>query len=407
MSSPRPRTASTPGSGASASASCAPYARDVVQQLVVDRVDDRARGGAGHGVAAEGRAVVAGGERRRPHRRATRSAPIGRPFARPFASVTRSGRRRAARTRRTARAADARLHLVEAQQLAPAARPRLRRTRGRADGRRLRPGRARAGSARRRRRGCARSASTSFGGTNAHSGHAAARSRRFAGCPVAESAPSVRPWKLPSSATTPGFPVALRAYLSAASFASAPELQKNAWAPPKRSESRAASSSSGSVGTGSTTCQRRSSCACAAASGAGMAVAERDDREPGPKSRYRGRRRPRADEPSPRDEGHVGARVGRKERSSPATSGHVLMRAPPSRRSRAATPSRAARDGGSELRHDPAFEARPRRAAGPPRPRRLRSPTAPSTQTPGHVGHEEDAIGPEPDGERARRPRRR
>ena len=43
---------------------------------------------------------------------------------------------------------------------------------------------------------------------------------------VVESAPSVRPWKPPSSATTPGLPVAFRAYFSAASFASAPLLQK-------------------------------------------------------------------------------------------------------------------------------------------------------------------------------------
>ena len=38
----------------------------------------------------------------------------------------------------------------------------------------------------------------------------------------------MRPWKPPSSATIRVLPVALRAILSAASFASAPELQKNA-----------------------------------------------------------------------------------------------------------------------------------------------------------------------------------
>ena len=42
-------------------------------------------------------------------------------------------------------------------------------------------------------------------------------------------------------------PVALRATFSAASFASAPELQKNDCAPPNRSESREASRSIGSV----------------------------------------------------------------------------------------------------------------------------------------------------------------
>ena len=51
----------------------------------------------------------------------------------------------------------------------------------------------------------------------------------------------------PSSATMPGLPVALRAYLIAASFASAPELQKNACAPPNRSESSSASRGIGSV----------------------------------------------------------------------------------------------------------------------------------------------------------------
>ena len=70
---------------------------------------------------------------------------------------------------------------------------------------------------------------------------------RFAGWPVTESAPSVRPWKEPSRATKPLRPVALRAHLSADSIASAPELQKNASAPPKRSESLAASSCIGSV----------------------------------------------------------------------------------------------------------------------------------------------------------------
>src|SRR5262249_8265116 len=45
----------------------------------------------------------------------------------------------------------------------------------------------------------------------------------------------------------PGGAVALRAYLSAASTASVPELQKNACAPPKRPESRSASAAIGSV----------------------------------------------------------------------------------------------------------------------------------------------------------------
>ena len=57
----------------------------------------------------------------------------------------------------------------------------------------------------------------------------------------------MRPWNEPSRVTTSLRPVALRAHLSAASIDSAPELQKNARAPPKRSDSLAASSCIGSV----------------------------------------------------------------------------------------------------------------------------------------------------------------
>ena len=90
------------------------------------------------------------------------------------------------------------------------------------------------------------SEATSFG-TAKRAGPSGSNAARFAGWPVTASAPSVRPWNEPSSASTPGLPVALRAYLSAASFASAPELQKNACAPPKRAERSAASSAAGSV----------------------------------------------------------------------------------------------------------------------------------------------------------------
>ena len=77
-------------------------------------------------------------------------------------------------------------------------------------------------------------------------GTSGSNAARFAGCPVTDSAPSVRPWKEFSSATRPVLPVALRAYLIAASIASAPELQKNACAPPKRAESSSASCAIGS-----------------------------------------------------------------------------------------------------------------------------------------------------------------
>ena len=70
---------------------------------------------------------------------------------------------------------------------------------------------------------------------------------RFAGWPVIESAPIVRPWNEPCRATISGFSVDFRAHLIAASTASVPELQKNAWAPPNRSESIRARCSIGSV----------------------------------------------------------------------------------------------------------------------------------------------------------------
>ena len=72
-----------------------------------------------------------------------------------------------------------------------------------------------------------------------------------------------------SRATRPGRPVALRAYLSAASPASAPELQMNACAPPKCVDKRSASAAIGSVQYRLDVCQSLSSCSCAAASGAG------------------------------------------------------------------------------------------------------------------------------------------
>ena len=93
----------------------------------------------------------------------------------------------------------------------------------------------------------ASSDSTSFGRANEIPGTSGPKPSHFAGWPVAERAPSVLPWKPPSSATIRGRPVAFRATLSAASFASAPELQKNACAPPARSERSAASRSIGSV----------------------------------------------------------------------------------------------------------------------------------------------------------------
>ena len=65
------------------------------------------------------------------------------------------------------------------------------------------------------------------------------------GCPVRASAPIVRPWKAPSAETTPVRPVS-RDSLNAASLASAPELQKNAF--PRRPASARSSSASATPG---------------------------------------------------------------------------------------------------------------------------------------------------------------
>ena len=99
------------------------HCADVGEQVVVDRLDDGAGGGAGDGVAAEGRGVVAGTN---PGGLvATSSAPIGRPFASPLARVTASGRSGAAR-RRTRPCGRSRLHLVEEQHRLELVRERAR-----------------------------------------------------------------------------------------------------------------------------------------------------------------------------------------------------------------------------------------------------------------------------------------
>ena len=231
----------------SAASKRSPIVADVGEQLVVDRLDDRAGRGAADGVAAEGRGVVAGDEAGRAPSE-TSSAPIGSPFASPFASVTRVGPDAGALPgEELAGAADPGLHLVEDEHRAVLVGERARlleRLAARAAARRPRPARARARS--RPCRGPTASASVS-GVANRTPGTSGSNGARFAGWPVIESAPIVRPWNEPSSATSSVFPVALRAHLIAASTASVPELQKNACAPPNRSDSRAARFSIGSV----------------------------------------------------------------------------------------------------------------------------------------------------------------
>ena len=74
--------------------------------------------------------------------------------------------------------------------------------------------------------GRGRSAATSPYGTWVTSPGSGRNGSALAGWPVSASAPIVRPWKPPSVATTWVRPVS-RDSLNAASFASAPELQKN------------------------------------------------------------------------------------------------------------------------------------------------------------------------------------
>ncbi len=93
------------------------------------------------------------------------------------------------------------------------------------------------------------SASRSFRSTWRTPGTSGAKGSCLEGWPVRESAPKVRPWKPSTRATTsvrPG-PAALRASLSAASLASAPELQKKTRPPRERSRIHSASAIIGSV----------------------------------------------------------------------------------------------------------------------------------------------------------------
>jgi hypothetical protein len=64
---------------------------------------------------------------------------------------------------------------------------------------------------------------------------------------VAARVANRRPWNDPEKATISGFPAHLRANLKAASFASAPELQKNTRSANERATSSAASRSAPSV----------------------------------------------------------------------------------------------------------------------------------------------------------------
>ena len=206
----------------------------VGEELLVDRLHDRAGRGAGDRVAAERRAVV-------PRHQASSCA---------FRHDERPDRQAVPETLRERDeigldtellvgeerpgATHAGLHLVDAEQRPDLAcdlrrRPRERRLE-RDDAafaehrlERARPRRRRRARPRARAPRCRSAARTTTPGTSGPNPPTWPADRS----PTAHR--SVRPWKPPSSATMRGLPVALRAYLSAASLASAPELQKNAW----------------------------------------------------------------------------------------------------------------------------------------------------------------------------------
>ena len=236
-----------PGDPGAPSVSSALLARTPAEQLVVDRstTAHAAAHETGFPPKVEPWSPGANAAGRRHRRRAARRSG-GRSRGPSRASRDRAARR-AARRRRTTRCARPRSEPRRSQRRG--GKRRRRRDELASSG--MTPPSPRIGSSRIRPTSSSTAAIERIDVVrrrrSARRGRAGANGSRFADCPVAESAPSVLPWKPPSSATTPDRPVALRAYFSAASIASAPELQKNACAPPKRSESSDASCSAGSV----------------------------------------------------------------------------------------------------------------------------------------------------------------
>src|SRR3954451_24190802 len=192
----------------------------------------------------------------------TRRQPIGRPLASAFASVTRCGRTPTCSKAKKEPVRPVPVWISSRQSSAPSSAARASAAWRNAGSSGITPPSPRIGSSRLSPMSGAAAGSseiTSFGCATRTPWSSGSKAARFAGWPVADSEPLVRPWKLPSSAITPVRPVALRAYFRAASFASAPELQKKPRAPPNRSDRRRASSSAGSVPKRLDACQSRSS----------------------------------------------------------------------------------------------------------------------------------------------------
>ena len=159
-----------------------------------------------HGVAAEGRGVVAGHEAGRrvvgDEQRADRE-PVREPLRErdrvgpdPARCQAKNSPVRPTPVCTSSKTSSASLSSASCARL-------LERLRSRAAARRPRPAPARARSRRvraRRRRRASRGSRTARPGTSGSNG------ARFAGWPVIESAPIVRPWNEPSSATSSGLP---------------------------------------------------------------------------------------------------------------------------------------------------------------------------------------------------------
>ena len=234
----------------------------------------------------------------------------------------------------------------------------------------------------------ASSDSTSFGRAKEIPGTSGPKPSHFAGWPVAESAPSVRPWKPPSSATIRRPPGRLARDLERRLVrlgARVAEEGLRAARSARRGAPRAGASARSSRG--STRARAGRAARAPRQAAAGCTVAEPDDGDPAAEVEVRAACVVPDAAALAADDRDVGTGVGRQHggpRSRPTRS-----RSPPSRGHLGRAdrrPHAAARgvDRGHQLRDDPALETSRRRAR--PRPRRPGAPTRPTRRRarPGH-----------------------
>ena len=140
---------------------------------------------------------------------ATSRQPIGSPFASPFASVTASGRTPSCSNAKNVPVRPTPVCTSSKTSSAPASSASARAASTNRESSGMIPPSPSTGSSRMQPVSSVTAASsdaTSFGCANATPGSSGSNAARFAGWPVTESAPNVRPWNEPSSATTPGLP---------------------------------------------------------------------------------------------------------------------------------------------------------------------------------------------------------